>query len=181
MQLQGAWEVASVRGDGLDDQRALDDHFRSVTLVFKDDRLVTWGMPDDTLAQVKVDADQKPKGLEITQTKALLGKAKVLHWVYELDGEGSAGPLDLVANDGQGLWHQQVWPRLGLGGKRAGKTIVFTVTDAGDPVAGAQVKVAGKTLTTAANGRAVLAKAPAGKVKASASKAGYTGATTSVR
>src|SRR5262249_54663695 len=44
-------------------------------------------MPDDTLAQVKVDADQKPKGLEITQTKTLLGKAKVLHWVYELDGD----------------------------------------------------------------------------------------------
>jgi hypothetical protein len=74
-----------------------------------------------------------------------------------------------------------VWPRLQLAGKRAGKTIVFTVTDAGDPVAAARVKVGGKTLATAANGRAILAKAPAGKVNASASKGGYTGATTSVR
>jgi hypothetical protein len=101
--------------------------------------------------------------------------------VYELDGEGSAGPLDLVANDGQGLWHQQVWPKLQVTGKRAGKVIVFTVSDAGDPVAGARVKTAGKTLTTAANGRAALAKAPPEKVKASASKAGYTAATTTVR
>jgi hypothetical protein len=101
--------------------------------------------------------------------------------VYELDGEGSAGPLDLVANDGQSLWHQQVWPKLQVSGKRAGKTIVFTVADAGDPVAGAKVKAAGKTLTTAANGRATLAKAPPGKVKASATKAGYTAASTTVR
>jgi hypothetical protein len=101
--------------------------------------------------------------------------------VYELDGEGSAGPLDVVANDGQGLWHQQVWPKLQVTGKRSGKTIVFRVTDAGDAVAGAKVKAAGKTLTTAANGRATLAKAPSGKVKASASKAGYTAASTTVR
>ena len=101
--------------------------------------------------------------------------------MYELDGEGSAGPLDLVANDGQGLWHQQVWPRLQVAAKRAGKAIVFTVTDAGDPVAAAKVKVGGKTLTTAANGQATLANALGGKVKASASKAGYAAATTTVR
>lgn len=98
--------------------------------------------------------------------------------VYELDGEGSAGPLDIVANDGTGLWHQQVWPKLQVSGKRAGKAIVFTVADAGDPVAAAKVKVGGKMLTTAANGRATLANAPAGKLKASASKPGYTAATT---
>ena len=34
--------------------------------------------------------------------------------VYQLGGEGSAGPLDLIANDGQGLWHQQVQPKLSL-------------------------------------------------------------------
>jgi hypothetical protein len=101
--------------------------------------------------------------------------------VYELDGEGSAGPLDLIANDGQGLWHQQVWPQLQVSGKRAGKTIVFTVADAGDPVAGATVKARGKRLKTAANGRATLANAPSGRVKASASKAGYTAGSTTVR
>jgi hypothetical protein len=104
--------------------------------------------------------------------------------IYRLNGEGSAGPLDLIANmssGGQFLWHQQVWPKLLVSGKRAGKTIVFTVTDAGDPVAAATVKAGGKTLKTAANGRATLAKAPVGRVKASASKAGYAAATTIVR
>lgn len=104
--------------------------------------------------------------------------------IYRLNGEGSAGPLDLIANmssGGQFLWHQQVWPKLLVSGKRGGKTIVFTVSDAGDPVAAATVKAGGKTLKTAANGRATLAKAPAGRVKASASKAGYAAATTTVR
>jgi hypothetical protein len=34
--------------------------------------------------------------------------------VYGLEGEGSAGPLELFANDSQGLWHQQVRPKLQL-------------------------------------------------------------------
>ena len=38
--------------------------------------------------------------------------------IYRLNGEGSAGPLDLIVNDGQGLWHQQVWPKLSLTGAR---------------------------------------------------------------
>jgi hypothetical protein len=101
--------------------------------------------------------------------------------VYELDGEGSTGPLDLVANDGQGLWHQQVLPKLQVSGKRVGKAIVFNVTDAGDPVAAAVVKAGRKTLKTAANGRATLGNAPTGRVKASATKAGYAAASASVR
>jgi hypothetical protein len=103
------------------------------------------------------------------------------HTVYRLNGEGSAGPLDLIVNDGQGLWHQQVWPKLSLTGARKGKSIVFRVTDAGDPVAGASVKAGGKTLKTNASGRATLAKAPSGRVKATASKAGYAPAGATVR
>jgi hypothetical protein len=105
--------------------------------------------------------------------------------IYRLNGEGSTGPLDLIANlqagGGQALWHQQVWPKLELTGSRAGKTIVFRVTDAGDPVAGAIVKAAGKTLKTAANGRATLSRAPSGRVKATASKAGYAPTNANVR
>ena len=55
------------------------------------------------------------------------------------------------------------------------------VTDAGDPVAGASVKAAGKTLKTNASGRATLAKAPSGRVKATASKAAYAAASANVR
>jgi hypothetical protein len=105
--------------------------------------------------------------------------------IYRLNGEGSAGPLDLIANmqaaGGQAFWHQQVWPKLSLTGSRKGATIAFRVTDAGDPVAGATVKAGGKTLKTNAAGRATLTKAPAGRVKASASKAAYAPATAAVR
>jgi hypothetical protein len=97
--------------------------------------------------------------------------------IYRLNGEGSAGPLDLIANmfggGGQSLWHQQVSPKLSLAGARKGTTITFRVTDAGDPVAGAKVKAGGKTLATSGNGTARMTKAPAGRVKASATKAGY--------
>jgi hypothetical protein len=105
--------------------------------------------------------------------------------IYRLNGEGSAGPLDLIANmqaaGGQALWHQQVWPKLSLTGSRSGTKIVFRVTDAGDAVAGARVKAGGKTLTTNASGRATLAQAPAGRVQATASKPAYAPAGASVR
>jgi len=105
--------------------------------------------------------------------------------VYELTGDGSAGPLDLFANDGQGLWHQQVWPRLLLTSSAhnagAGRTITFRVLDAGDPVAGATVKAGGKTLKTSANGGATLKQPHAARVTATASKAGYVSAATTVR
>jgi hypothetical protein len=105
--------------------------------------------------------------------------------VYRLNGEGSAGPLDLIANDGQGLWHQQVWPKLQLTASTratgAGRTITFRVLDAGDPVGGATVTAGGRTLKTAANGRATLQQARSARVSASASKAGYAPASTTVR
>ena len=104
--------------------------------------------------------------------------------IYRLNGEGSAGPLDLIANmsaGGQNLFHQQVWPKLSLAGSRSGTKIVFRVTDAGDPVASATVKAGGKSLKTAANGTATLSPAPKGRVKATASKAGYAPATATAR
>jgi hypothetical protein len=108
-------------------------------------------------------------------------KAPGSRTVYRLNGEGSAGPLDLIVNDGQGLWHQQVWPKLQLSASRSGRNIVFRVLDAGDPVAGATVKAGGKTLKTAANGQATLKQGSAARVKATASKAGYAPASLSVR
>ncbi len=107
-------------------------------------------------------------------------KAPGSRTVYRLNGEGSAGPLDLIVNDGRGLWHQQVWPKLQLTASRSGGNVVFGVFDAGDPVAGATVKAGGKTLRTAANGRATLQQAAA-RVKATATKAGYAPASVSVR
>jgi hypothetical protein len=105
--------------------------------------------------------------------------------IYRLNGEGSAGPLDLIANvqagGGNAFFHQQVWPKLTLTGSRSGTKIVFRVTDAGDAVAGATVKAGGKALKTNASGRATLVQAPAGRVKATASKAAYSPASASIR
>jgi hypothetical protein len=109
--------------------------------------------------------------------------------IYRLNGEGSAGPLDLIANlqtgDQQGFWHQQVWPKLSLTASTravgAGRTITFRVLDAGDPVAGATVKAGGKSLKTAANGQATLKQANTARVKAAATKAGYAPATLAAR
>jgi hypothetical protein len=54
------------------------------------------------------------------------------------------------------------------------------VTDAGDPVAGATVRVAGREATTNARGVAVIA-VPAHRHTATASKKAYVSATASVR
>ena len=108
--------------------------------------------------------------------------------IYRLNGEGSAGPLDLVANlqaGGQALWHQQVLPKLTLTSserrKGSNRTVTYRVLDAGDPVPGATVKAAGRTLQTNTKGIATLRKAPAGRIKATASKAGYAPATATSR
>jgi hypothetical protein len=107
--------------------------------------------------------------------------------VYELDGEGSAGPLDLFANDGQGLWQQQVRPRLQITAstKPQGKQrlITFHVLDAGDPVAGAKVRTDAKTLVTNARGTANLLFGQRGqrRIKVVASKAGYVSASITIR
>jgi hypothetical protein len=109
--------------------------------------------------------------------------------IFRLNGEGSAGPLDLIANvqtgSTNGFWHQQVWPKLQLvaSSRKAGpgRTITFRVLDAGDPVAGATVKAGGKTLKTAGNGTARLKQSKTARVTAAASKAGYAGAMLNVR
>ena len=120
------------------------------------------------------------------RTATRLGAVNVLgapgsRTIYRLNGEGSAGPLDLLVNDGQALWHQQVWPKLQVTGSRSGRNVVFRVRDAGDAVAGATVKAGGRTLQTSANGTATLRGAPTGRIRATAAKAGYAPASASIR
>lgn len=126
-------------------------------------------------------------------TRVALPEAGVT--TYGLYGEGSAGTLDLVAHAGSGSsipdWHTQVLPRLSLtvvfsrtekkGGQLL-RRLSLRVTDAGDPVPGATVKVAGRALRTAANGRVSGLFPSTGKqTGAKATKAGYAAATTRVR
>jgi hypothetical protein len=101
----------------------------------------------------------------------------------ELDIAAQDDRLDVLgrfaALSGVTLFHSQVYPGLTLVA-RGGDRATFRVTDAGDPVAGATIRVAGRTLTTGAGGTA-SADLPPGTHRATAARAGYTGATASVR
>jgi hypothetical protein len=111
--------------------------------------------------------------------------------VSGLQAEGSQGPLDVVAQALQNTagvpvfyWAAQILPNLALAGSPAtvapGKTVTFTVTDVGDPVAGATVTFLGKKATTNTSGVATVTVptgTAAGSYQATAAKTGYTSAT----
>jgi hypothetical protein len=103
--------------------------------------------------------------------------------IWKVDGEGSLGTLDLLVSvstaGSLATWHTQVRPRLSLS-CNGGKVVSCIVTDAGDPVAGAKVKIGGKTRVSNSHGKAA-ANAPPGLLTVVASKGGYKGASTRVR
>lgn len=103
--------------------------------------------------------------------------------IWKVAGDGALGPLDLVTSASTpgslAFWHTQVLPGLSLA-CRGGSVVSCTVSDAGDPVRGATVRIGGRTLTTNARGKA-SADLPAGSYRAAAAKAGYTSASASVR
>lgn len=113
--------------------------------------------------------------------------------VYDVIGEGSRGPLDLLANVDRGgklaYWHQRILPGLSISAKptkvdsSTRGQVKFTVTDAGKPIRGARVKFRGGTKTTNARGKATFtipSGATAGSKVATATKRGYTKASTKV-
>jgi len=104
--------------------------------------------------------------------------------LFSLYGEGSRGPLDLLANvqrsGGVGFWHQRVLPGLTLTAERMHGGVAFKVTDAGAPVTGATVKLGSVEAKTGKKGT-VGFKLRAGRYRAVASKAFYAPASTRVR
>jgi hypothetical protein len=106
-----------------------------------------------------------------------------------LEGEGSSGPLDLIAemtfySAKDGAWHTQVWPALSLAvaKKTVQKGVQLTVRalDAGEPVAGVKIGgLPGGAKTTDAKGMVVvtLPAGTKGALSLSATKAGYVAAT----
>jgi hypothetical protein len=97
--------------------------------------------------------------------------------LFSLNGEGSRGPLDVLAlvqkGGAAGYWHQRVLPGLTLSAKqKKGGKVVLKVTDAGDPVKGAKVALGNGSELTGAKGTASFTIAP-GRHQAKASKAGY--------
>ncbi len=136
--------------------------------------------------------DGKTKQLHATRTNKAATRVGPLLTVappkgtsnlWKLAGEGSPGPLDVLVSATVGgalqTWHTQVLPKLQLVAKKSAKTVKLVVTDVGDPVSGATVKLGGKTLKTNASGVAIAPK-PTGKAKAKATKPGYQPAATTV-
>ncbi len=103
--------------------------------------------------------------------------------VSELDVDAQPDRLDVLARysaiSGVTLFHTQVYPGLTLRAT-GGDVATFRVTDAGEPVEGATVRVAGRTLRTNAAGVAKT-DLPRGVFRATASKALYNRASASVR
>lgn len=116
------------------------------------------------------------------------------HTIWKLAADGGAHRCDIVAlvqsAGGYAQYHAQLLPGLSLSRSPASIKIkkrvklTFRVTDAGSPVAGASVKVAGKTAHTNSSGYAKVTVgkySSARKLTASASKSGYVGAKQTVR
>lgn len=106
--------------------------------------------------------------------------------MFDLVGEGSRGPLDvlLLADTGSltANWHQRILPGLSLTAKvgKGGK-VTFKASDAGDPVKGAKVALKGNgSKTTRANGTVTFIL-DTGRYRAKASKPGYSPATARAR
>jgi hypothetical protein len=104
--------------------------------------------------------------------------------IWRLLGEGSLGPLDVLAHvstpNSLATWHTRVLPPLEVtakanrGAPKAAKGgVTVTVTDAGDPVRGVKVSLGGVTKTTNARGRAVFTVRRGRKYTATATQRGY--------
>jgi hypothetical protein len=107
--------------------------------------------------------------------------------LHDLAGDGSRGPLDLLGlltrvRTGTANWHQRLLPGLTLSAATGGRGLVtFRVADAGVPVRGASVSVAGAgSRRTRAGGTVSLRLAP-GTHRATAAKRGYVPGSVSVR
>jgi hypothetical protein len=72
-----------------------------------------------------------------------------------------------------GTWHQRILPGLSLAAAKSKGKTVLTVTDAGQPVSGAKVKVKGKGSKTTGQSDTAKFKLAKGRYRIKASKAGY--------
>ncbi len=127
--------------------------------------------------------DEKLKLRRSNNTASAFGKTVTVGKIPF--GRGGIDALDLAGQDDRvdavvrltngnnevALYHTQSYPGLTLSAT-GGQNAVFHVTDAGDPVSGARIKVAGHTLTTDTQGRATVRLRP-GHFTATVSKAKY--------
>jgi hypothetical protein len=108
--------------------------------------------------------------------------------LWKTASSASDGLLDVVAtaagaDEKVNVWHTQALRTLSIKASpakpRRGQGVTFTVTDAGDPVAGVQVKFGGRSASTNGSGKATITASSSGK--ATAKKANYNDGQTAVR
>lgn len=98
--------------------------------------------------------------------------------IYDLNGEGSLGPLDLLAHVDPptgtlATFHQRILPGLFFTTKRVNGKTQVKVTDAGDRVSGARVRVSGAGTKTTKRAGTVVFSLRRGSYTVRATKAGY--------
>jgi hypothetical protein len=104
------------------------------------------------------------------------GAVRGAHSTHSVDASATANALDILALFGTGnssggaTYVKRVHPGLTLRARKRSGRVTFTVTDAGDPVRGAKVRLAGRSGRTDRRGRVVLALA---RAKATATAPGY--------
>ena len=98
--------------------------------------------------------------------------------------EGSLGPVDLFADvfigGAGGFWHSHLLPHFTLQARASRKSVALVARDAGDPVAGATINVAGKKAQTNASGQVSVALRH-GSYSATATAPGYASASVRFR
>lgn len=158
---------------------------------------VAWSQSDPNGVPVIFARRSNTDGTRFGRT-VRAGSPKVLgdcNSIFSVTAAAQSEVLDVVANFADGcsggkvaFWHTQMRPGLTLVARpqtfRRKATVVFTVTDAGDPVAGARVTAGGESATTGEDGEASIELGPyssARRLKAKAAKAGYVPAAVMVR
>lgn len=123
----------------------------------------------------------------------LAGRPTAGSSLYQVDGSATASALDVFGSFSLGTsstvstYYRRVLPGLIVSSSRSRITrgvptsVTFRVSDAGDPVAGARVRVGAKSGTTNSQGRVTLTLTRSSSISAVASKSGYTSDSVRVR
>jgi hypothetical protein len=112
------------------------------------------------------------------------GAVRDAHSTHSLDASATSSALDILALFGTGntsggaTYVKRVRPGLTLKGRKHSGRVTFTVSDAGDPVRGATVRLGGRSGRTNGKGRVTLALKRGG---ARASAPGYASARLRIR
>jgi hypothetical protein len=106
--------------------------------------------------------------------------------LHDLAGEGSRGPLDVLAlverAGAAAEWHQRLLPGLALAAPvDRGGVVTLTASDAGEPVRGALVAIAGVGAKRTGRGGMVRFRLSPGRYRATATRKGYSPASGRVR